>query len=608
MARICGFVEFGLRSPDAAVALDMVRGMALPDGAPAATLTCGSAILCRASAQPDGGRDVAEAANGCALVADAVLDNRFELLARLRGVAPHLTSASTDEQLLLAAYLHWGDDFVRRLLGDFALAVHDPARGVTLLARDPMGMRPLYHGRGTHVALFASEAAAMLRHPAVRPALDLEEVGDFLVGRCGGRTTLFRDICPVPPGGVVLLPDEADADRIEMPPSALGAPPSGPAGLADALRRLLEEAVAERIPSQGRAAILVSGGLDSSSIAVLAHGLARKGQAAAPVAIQNVFGDLPACDERAWALPLVDMGIRLATVEACDQPLPGSPELEQPLEGPCLGWEGIAQAQCGLVREAGADVVLTGDCAAHHWVAARDAAARALVEGRLGALAWQVPDLRSAVGLLGPGLLDPLVHDLRLAVGRARISLPSWLERGFAERSGLIDRLQQDQRPRVVGRRPEHVAGLAGSVGRAVTWRNRQFSQMGVDLRCPLMDARLVAFLHSLPVTDVHAACEDRVILRRAMAGLLPDSLRTRTAKAVFLPYIEHGLRVHGDAMLEAFRAPLLADLGAVDAGRLTTAAEAFLAGSRKGYDLWMPLTLERWLRRHGDDLRHITL
>jgi hypothetical protein len=59
--------------------------------------------------------------------------------------------------------------------------------------------------------------------------------------------------------------------------------------------------------------------------------------------------------------------------------------------------------------------------------------------------------------------------------------------------------------------------------------------------------------------------------------------------------------------MLEAFRAPLLADLGAVDAGRLTAAAQAFLGGSRKGYDLWMPLTLERWLRRHGDELRNIT-
>jgi asparagine synthase (glutamine-hydrolysing) len=607
VARICGFVELGLRLPDAAVALEMVGGMALPDGAPAATLVCGSAVVCRASAGRAGGEDIAEGPNGCVLVADAVLDNRSELLARLRGSAPHLSSASTDEHILLAAYLHWGDGFVQRLLGDFALAVYDPDRGVTLLARDSMGMRPLYYGRGTHVALFASEAAAMLRHPAVRPGLDLSEAADLMVGRCGGRTTLFRDICPVPPGGLVMLRDEADAERIGMARPALSAPASGPAGLADALRRLLEEAVAERIPARGRAAILVSGGLDSSSIAVLAHGLARNGQASAPVGIQNVFSGMPACDERVWTQPLVDMGIALRHVEACDHLLPGSPELEQTLEGPCLGWEGIAHAQCELVRQCGAEVVLTGDCAAHHWVAARDAAARALVEGRLGALSWQVRDLHSLARLLRPGLVEPLMHDLRLATGRARVSLPSWLDRGFAEQSGLIDRLRDDQRPRVVGRRPEHVAGLAGSVGRAITWRNRHFSRLGVDLRCPLMDTRVIDFLHSLPVTDVHAACEDRVILRRAMAGLLPDSLRTRTAKAVFLPYMEHGLRTHGEAMLEAFRAPLLADLGAVDAGRLTAAAQAFLGGSRKGYDLWMPLTLERWLRRHGDELRNIT-
>ena len=170
-----------------------------------------------------------------------------------------------------------------------------------------------------------------------------------------------------------------------------------------------------------------------------------------------------------------------------------------------------------------------------------------------------------------------------------------------------MERLRGDLAPRVIGRRPEHAAGSTGSVGRAVYWRDRLFSRHGIDVRCPLMDRRVLEFLYALPVSQVHSALEDRTIIRRAMQGWLPDSIRTRTSKTGFLGYVEAGLRLHADAMVDAFRSPLLADLGAVDPTRLCAAASAFRDGKRKGYDLWMPLTLERWLRRHGDELRNVT-
>src|SRR5215213_10288732 len=93
--------------------------------------------------------------NGNVLVFDGRLDNRNDLLATVSG--GNVIRDSPDSALVLAAWRTWGDAFASRLQGDFSLALFDPLRQTLILARDPVGCRPLYYWTDRDTCVFASE-------------------------------------------------------------------------------------------------------------------------------------------------------------------------------------------------------------------------------------------------------------------------------------------------------------------------------------------------------------------------------------------------------------------------------------------------------------------
>ncbi len=105
-------------------------------------------------------------ASGAVVVFDGRLDNREELLASLKN-SYRVSSSSPDPDLVLAAYEAFGDRFPERLVGDFALGLFDPHIQQLLLARDAIGIRPLYYYHAPNTFLFASEIKALLAHPEV---------------------------------------------------------------------------------------------------------------------------------------------------------------------------------------------------------------------------------------------------------------------------------------------------------------------------------------------------------------------------------------------------------------------------------------------------------
>ena len=106
--------------------------------------------------------------SGAVVVLDGQLDNREELLSLLRG-APGIAPDSPDPALVLAAYAKWGERFPEYLNGDFALGIYDPCRRQLLLARDAIGLRPLYYYRTGDIFLFGSEIEALLARPRSLP-------------------------------------------------------------------------------------------------------------------------------------------------------------------------------------------------------------------------------------------------------------------------------------------------------------------------------------------------------------------------------------------------------------------------------------------------------
>src|SRR5262245_10177814 len=113
----------------------------------------------------------------------------------------HRFRTHTDTELLPHLYLERGAGAVEGLRGMFALAIHDTADGTLLLARDPLGVKPLYWARVGDRLLFASEMKALLTDPGVPRELDLDGVSRFLaLGFTPGEVTVFRAIRKLRPG------------------------------------------------------------------------------------------------------------------------------------------------------------------------------------------------------------------------------------------------------------------------------------------------------------------------------------------------------------------------------------------------------------------------
>jgi len=214
---------------------------------------------------------------GAVLVFDGRLDNRDELLTSLKD-SYQVSSASPDAALVLASYEVFGDKFPERLLGDFALGLFDPHRQQVVLARDAIGIRPLYYHRVRNTFLFASEIKAILAHPDVSPRPNDNTLADFFLANVRDpEMTFFEGISSLPPGHMALLTPQVFTKRRYWdfdPASQVRL--SSFDEYAGAFRHLFEQAVRRRLRSAHPVAVSVSGGLDSSSILCVAETFARR--------------------------------------------------------------------------------------------------------------------------------------------------------------------------------------------------------------------------------------------------------------------------------------------------------------------------------------------
>jgi asparagine synthase (glutamine-hydrolysing) len=206
------------------------------------------------------------------LAGDIRLDDRETLILQLGADAP---ADADDDELVLHAYLRWGDGMLERIAGDFAFALWDGRKRRLLAARDPMGIGPLYWARLADGVAVSNSLSCLAAHPGVDDALDEDWIADFLaVGRAAALdTTVLAGVRRLPPGC------RLDAQGGQVATQAYWRPPEGPfrprpagaEGRIEAFAELLERAVADRFRCE-RASTELSGGMDSSSIAAILAG------------------------------------------------------------------------------------------------------------------------------------------------------------------------------------------------------------------------------------------------------------------------------------------------------------------------------------------------
>ena len=141
-----------------------------------------------------------------ALVADARIDNREELLGAVELAGLPRSQPPSDAELILAAYECWGVDCAHHLVGDFAFALWDGRHRRLLCVRDPLGVKQLHYGTPGGCLCFATEAQQVLQHPGVDRGLDEQAVAGYLLNLFDDEErTLFAGVKRLPPAHRLVL-------------------------------------------------------------------------------------------------------------------------------------------------------------------------------------------------------------------------------------------------------------------------------------------------------------------------------------------------------------------------------------------------------------------
>ena len=460
----------------------------------------------------------------------------------------HAFRTGSDTEVLVHLWEDHGPDMVERLNGMFAFCIHERGTGRTFIARDRIGIKPLYYQWDGKTVLFASELSVLLRHPSADRTIRQEALPQlYALQYLPGDKTVYRSIRKLLPGSGILVEDgQVSFPRLYDFPDPDPAPEISLDDRAEELRSLLTAAVSLRTVADVPLGMFLSGGLDSGAVLSLLAGSSSE-----PVRTFSVgFDDAEEYDEKRYARMLADrFGAEHheLVVSAADigNRLPLMVEhLDEPVTDPAM----IPTWILSEYARKEVTVVLTGEGAdelfagyrrylyqkKYGWVAAMPAAGRFARSGLRRRLPGRAGQAFAALAESDPGLnhvewsmiIDPDTgqglfgknefRQIRLGLGR-------WFGRYFETApSRLSGSLYADQNEWL----PHN---LLSKVDRATM-------AFSLEARVPFLDHRLVEWAARLPDSHRISAGVTKQVLRRAFRNDLPDEILVRPKRGFDLP------------------------------------------------------------------------
>jgi asparagine synthase (glutamine-hydrolysing) len=534
---------------------------------------------------------------------------RRELIAR-----GHRFKTRADTEVLVHLWEERGLAMLEELDGMFAFCLVDRGTGDVVLARDAIGIKPLFLRRIGEAIVFASEVAALLRYPAPEPSVDPARLVDLVALQyVPGRRTVWSGIDKLLPGHVIQVSGGAVRETrwFTLPGPADG--PSPPvAELADELRARLDATVRAQSVADVPLGVFLSGGLDSTGIAAL---LARH----APGRVQSfsvAFEDAASHDDRDAALAAsraLGTEHHELVVSAGDvaRLLPEAiAHLEEPVLDPAL----LPTWLLSRFARAEVTVALSGEGADELFGGYR----RHLLQQRLGwvrALPGLAPVARAGrrMGWLphrvGQALEALATHD----PVRNHLEWSHTIARSLAGSLFDEDLVREFERDSAAAFAPYFVRDPDGLSARLAAdlseWLphdllakvDRASMAFSLEARVPYLGRDVVDFVVRLPDEVKIRGGETKVLLRRALDGVVPEAILARPKRGFDLPL---GAWLRGPLRELAVRRldeQALRGWPGLKGGAVATLLARHLSGSQDfGLPLFNLLSVGLFLERHG--------
>jgi asparagine synthase (glutamine-hydrolysing) len=542
-------------------------------------------------------------AGGALFAADLRLDNRDDILGRL-GVPVQQAASWPDSRVAFSAWEKFGDDVWTLLHGPFGIAVWDPRKHTLTLARDHLGLSPLMYYRTKDFFAFATMPKGMFALPDVPRELNEEKMADFLVlNHFGMRTTFYRDVFRVLPAHRMTVSAQGasaehrywsvkNVPQIRMKTNQ---------DYADGLRECLDRSVRQQMRSAHPIAAMLSGGLDSSSVAALAaRALGEKGQRLAAfthVPREGFDGPVPRgryADEKPYVEEIRKLAGNIDVTYVPNDKVDDFADLERmfllmeaPVRNPSnMGW--VLEIP-KLARAQGCRVLLGGQWGNYtiSW-GGWSQAAKHMLSGRL-ITAYRQWMLYYENSSDSPGtvfrklFVEPLVPDriAKWAWERRRGKGPAYLAHApvmpdYIKAIGVETRANADGHDFRYRMMYDERIKLLTPVDYFGEWQAGTQALSGVETRDPTADIDVVTYCFGVPPEQYLAEDIDRSLIRRAMWGLLPEVVLTNSEMGLQSPDWYEKLAARRDTMLgeiEELRGSPLASK-AIDLDRLKRAIE----------------------------------
>jgi asparagine synthase (glutamine-hydrolysing) len=555
--------------------------------------------------------------------------NQGDLRSELESLG-HVFRSHSDTEVLLAALAQWGTMALQRLNGMFAFALWNETTKTLLLARDRLGIKPLYYTIRENALAFSSEIRSLLGSGLIKPELDRESLRSYLrLLWVPEPKTLFRDIWKLMPGTYLSW----DGIRVQNVrywdvPEQVESPCENS---AEGLRFVLQRAIKGQLSADVPVGAFLSGGLDSTAVAALA--MSSRSRDVRSYTIGFSSEDLKqegALDDLGYArLAAKRLGLRHEEIILAPKVVDLLPKMVRHLEDPVAD---PAAINCYLICQAAREtstVLLSGT------------GADELFGGYYKYVGTNLGEMYHRIsGPIGKNVVEPLARKLPITVGGTGIRSFRRAKR-FLRHAGLpaFDRFagfscyyDAEELYELLGLDPidareDLYAGIeplkeawdhrssGDLVGRmtyvdlklylpglALAYMDKASMAASVEVRVPLLDDEVVEYAARLPGVAKVNGTRTKVALRAAMNGLVPSEIINRP-KAPFAAPVRAWLRRDLAPLIEELLSPRrLTDRGLVS----PQVVHRLIREHRKGTEdhslqIWAFLTLEIWMQEFID-------